>query len=56
MKKAKVFLITFGIISACGLFTGLAGGVEWGTDSFGLIAGGTLAAALIFGAAASDWS
>ena len=55
MKKAKVFFITFWIISSCGLFAGLAGGVEWGTDSCGLVAAGTLACALIFGAAASDW-
>ena len=55
MKKTKVFFVTFGTISACGLFVGLAGGVEWGTVSCGIVAACTLATALIFGAAVADF-
>lgn len=55
MKKTEVFCVTFGIISACWLFVALAGGVEWGTASCGLVAAGTLTVTFIAAAAATDW-
>lgn len=41
MKK-KQFWATFIFVCVCGFFVALAGGVEWGTESCGALAGSTL--------------
>ncbi|EFI4536148.1 hypothetical protein GXH16_16990 [Escherichia coli] len=40
--KNKKFWSTFLFVSVCGFFVALAGGVEWGTENCGAMAGGTL--------------
>lgn len=50
------FLVPFSIVCACGLFIGLAAGIEWGKTSCGVLAGVTLAVACFWGGINADFN